>query len=1037
MTKSEPTVGPWEFPASFGQERVWLANQLDPGSPVFNLPVQVVLPVSAEADQLTAALSEFVRRHEPLRTAFRLDDGVLTQVVHAEVPVDARVEDLRDLPAEARAARIAEAGLAMARAAIPTDHAPLWRALLSRVADDRWLLTFVVHHIVFDAGSYLVLSSELEELATAAAQGRPARLPELAIGYPDYAVWQRQQLTDQVKDLHLGYWRGQLAGAPDVHTVPTDRPRPAQLGYAGDEVRFHLPAGMLDDVTAIGRTLSATPFMVFLAAYAATLSRLSGQGDLVVGVTTAGRELPELEPLVGMFINQLAIRVDTAADPSFAGLVGRVRTAVLDAMEHGALPFQTVVEALVPGRDPSTQPLYQLGFNFIPHTGIEPVAYNTTKDDLAFDVTADECRLLYRTDLFDRSTAESVVARYLRLLAGALADPDTAVSELPLLSAEEHEAVLHGWNATAADVPERTLPDLFAEQVARTPDATALRHGSETLTYSELSGRVAGVARRLRGLGVGPESVVGVHAEPSVDLVVGLLGALEAGAAYVPLDPDLPDDRLAYMVADTGAKVVLTCGKLASEVAQLRLDDPDEWAGAPETAGSVAGPGNLAYVLYTSGSTGRPKGVMVEHRSVTAYLAWSRHTYPGLAGRALVHSPVAFDLTVTGLFGPLTAGGTVELASLAEPPAEAPTFLKATPSHLALLATLPDESSPTGDLVLGGEALSADAVDAWRARHPGAAVINEYGPTEATVGCVAARIAPGEPLPAGPVSVGRPIWNTRIHILDGNLRLVPPGVPGELYVAGVPVTRGYLGRPGLTADRFLPCPYGPPGQRMYRTGDLARWRSDGTVDYLGRADEQLKLRGYRIEPAEIEAVLRDRPGVREAAVVAREDTPGDPRLVGYLVGDTDPATLPAALGAVLPDYMVPSAFVVLDALPLTPNGKLDRRALPAPGPAVARPFAAPEGAAEELVAEVFAELLGLDRIGADDDFFELGGNSLLAIRAIARLRSRTGVTIPTRGLFTHSVVAQLAAEIERTLAEELDQLSDAEIEQLLAEEGPA
>ncbi|WP_412538002.1 amino acid adenylation domain-containing protein [Longispora sp. K20-0274] len=1033
MTKSEPTAGQWEFPASFGQERVWLANQIDPGSPVFNLPCQFAVRAAVEADQATAALTELVRRHEPLRTAFRHDDGVLTQIVHRDVPCDPRVEDLRDLPAADRAARLADTGRDLARTPIPTDGAPLWRACLSRTADDEWAVTFVVHHIVFDAASYLIVTGELLELLTAAAEGRPAELPDLPIGYPDYAVWQRQQLTEEVTERHLGYWRTQLADAPELHALPTDRPRPAQLGYAGGEVRFHLPDGLLDQATAVGGTLAATPFMVFFAGYAAVLARMSGQGDLVVGITTAGRDMPELAGLVGMFINQLAIRVDCSDDPSFRTLVRRVRTAVLDAMEHGELPFQAVVEALAPRRNPSAQPLYQLGFNFIPHTGIETIGYETTKDDLAFDVTAGESRLLYRTDLFDRATAEAFVARYLMLLAGAVADPDLAVSALPLLDPAERGTLLDTWQGAAVDVPEQTLPELFAAQVARVPAAPALRHGAETINYADLDARANRVAHRLRALGVGPESVVGVHAEPSTDLVVALLGVLKAGAGYLPLDPDLPADRLAFMLADAGARVVLTSGGTPFDATVLRLDDPAEWAGqATGDPATPVTPGNLAYVLYTSGSTGRPKGVAVEHRSVVGYLAWARHTYPGLAGRALLHSPVAFDLTVTGLFGPLTTGGTVELATLAEPPAAAPDFLKATPSHLGLLATLPDESSPTADLVLGGEALSADAVDAWRARHPGATVVNEYGPTEATVGCVAAVIAPGEPLPAGPVPIGRPIWNTRVYLLDARLALVPPGVTGELYVAGAPVTRGYLGRPGLTADRFVPCPYGPPGARMYRTGDLARWRPDGTLDYLGRADDQLKLRGYRIEPAEIETVLRAQPGVRDTAVVLHDDA-----LVGYLVGDVDPGPLPAALGAVLPDYMVPAAFVVLDALPLTPNGKLDRRALPAPGPAAGRPYAAPHGAAEELVAEVFAELLGVEKVGADDDFFTLGGNSLLAIRAISRIRNQTGVTIPTRGLFTHSVVSQLAAEIERKLADELDQLSDAEIEKLLAEEGPA
>ncbi|WP_326820141.1 non-ribosomal peptide synthetase [Streptosporangium sp. NBC_01756] len=1037
------TAREWEAPASFGQERIWLADQMDPASPVFNLPCSFEIPHPFEADEIVATLKAVADRHEVLRTSFRTVDGALRQVVHAEVDLDVRVHDLRMLPAEERRSRLFGHLLADAGAAIPTDRAPLWRATAVRTDDARWVVGFVVHHAVFDAASAVILSDEISELCAAAAHGRPADLPELPIQYADYAAWQRDQLTGQVLTGQTDYWRSRLAGLPAVHTLPTDRPRPAQLGYAGDEVRFTVPEELQGRLAAVGRRSAATPFMVFLTAYVALLSRLSRDDDTVVGVTMSGRDLPEVTGLVGMFINQMVVRTDTSGDPAFAELLGRVRTTLLDAMENGQIPFQAVVEAVAPQRDPGVQPLYQIGFNYIPDSGIEPIPYTTSKDDLAFDLTTGTSRLLYRTDLFDRATAETFVARYLRVLAAAAADPQIRIGDLPLLDDAERASLL------AAGTPEpprehATVGRMVEAQAARTPDATAVIVGDRRLTYAELDEAAGRVAARLNRAGVGPESLVAVYAEPCLELLPALLGVWKAGAGYVPVDPAYPAGRVAYMLADSAAAVVLTQRHLAGTLPAgggvvLAVDDPGEWTGEPASP-QTAGPGNVAYVIYTSGSTGTPKGVVVEHGSVAAYLTWAGTAYPGLAGQALLHSPISFDLTVTGLFGPLTVGGAVRFAALDEhlPADGKPTFLKATPGHLMLLAALPDHVAPSADLVLGGEALRADRVAAWRERHPGVTVVNEYGPTEATVGCVAALVAPGEALPvdrSGSVGIGRPAPGNAAYVLDDGLRPVPVDVVGELYVAGPQVTRGYLNRPGATAAAYLPCPYGPPGGRMYRTGDLARRRADGSLEFLGRADDQIKLHGYRIEPGEIETALRALPGVRAAAVTVREDASDGARLVAYLVGDADPAAAKDALAAVLPEYMIPSGYVTVDALPLTPNGKLDHAALPTPAAVPDRGYVAPRTAAEELVAEVFAALLGVEKIGVDDDFFELGGNSLLAIRAIARIRGQIEVDIPVRGLFSYATVADLAAEIERRLTEDLDQLSDEDVERLLTAEG--
>ncbi|WP_410653324.1 non-ribosomal peptide synthetase [Amycolatopsis sp. cmx-4-54] len=999
----------WTFPASFGQERIWLSGQLDPASPVYNLHCQARLDRPLTAEQWRAALGVIVGRHEALRTSFRMDGGALMQVVHAEVPIEPEVHDLRDLPADAREDRLAELVGDVSRGAIPLDSPPPWRAQVCRMADDEWVLTFVVHHTVFDAGSVLVLGAELGEACDAVFEGREPKLPELSIQYPDYSAWQRGQL--EASSEQLDYWRKQLAGLPPVHGLPTDRPRPPELTFAGDQVHFALPDGLIDRVGELSRELSASPFMVLLAGYAALLSRLSRVDDVVVGVPVAGRDLPELADLIGMFVNQMAVRIDCSGAPAFTELVGRVRTTLLEAIDHSQVPFQAVAEAVGTERDPGVQALYQLGFNFLPDSGLEPIRSATAKDDIAIDLTSVDGRLVYRTDLFDRETAEAVAERYVRLLTAAIADPARSVADLPLLSDDERELVLNSWNPVATS-ETTTVHARFEAQVRRTPDAPAVDFGGVRLTYAELNARANRVAHRLRELGAGPGTVAGVCVPNSADLLTGVLGVLKSGAAYVPLDPDNPAPRQALILADAGVPFVLVTGESTLDTKTLVLDDPAEWSAAgtddPEPA---AGPGDVAYVIYTSGSTGRPKGVEVEHQAVDTYLAWAREAYPGLAGRALLHTSSSFDLTVTTLLGTLTAGGAVVDGN--------PTFVKATPTHLAVLA---EELFPTGELVLGGEALTAETVQPWRERHPGTLVVNEYGPTEATVGCVVHRIEPGDELPPGPVPIGRPVPGTRVYVLDERRQPVPPGVPGELYVAGSQLARGYLGLPDLTAEKFIEGPYG----RMYATGDLARWRRDGTLDYLGRVDEQVKLRGYRIEPGEVEAALRELPEVRDAAVAVRGDT-----LVGYVVGSTEGAA--DALRKTLPEYLVPTRFVTLDALPMAASGKLDRAALPDPEPGEAPAYVAPRTAAEELVAEVLGELLGIDDLSAHDDFFARGGNSLLAIRAMARIRKQVEVDIPVRGLFTLTTVAGLAAEIERRLAEDLDQLSDEEVQRQLAE----
>ncbi|MGX7825161.1 non-ribosomal peptide synthetase [Actinokineospora sp. 24-640] len=1028
----------WAFPASYAQERVWFANQLDPDSPVYNVSTPTELPDGLTEAQVRAVLAALVARHESLRTHFALDSDTLTQVVHEHVPVDPPVNDLRHIPYGEQAPHIDGMASRLARTPIPLDAPPLWRAELVRRGERQWTLLVVVHHAVFDSRSHVVFDTEVHALADAALRGADAALPEPEIQYADFAVWQREHLAGPELRRRLDWWRQTLAGAPPVIALPTDRPRPDRLTFDGDEVWFDLPAGLLDQVTSVARTHGATPYMVLLAAYTALLSRLAATDDVVVGVSTAGRDRPELADLVGMFVNPVVLRADLAGAPTFADLLTRVRAALAEAMDHGDTPFQAIVSDLVTRHDPAVQPLFQVAFNFVPDSGFDQVRLGTTKDDLAFDITTGTSRLLYRTALFDRTTAETIVTRYLLLLTAAVTAPETPVASLPLMSTEEQAAVLSTSQGSTHPVPTESVPAQLTAQAQRTPDATALVFQGRTTTYAALHAQADALCARLTAEGAGPDTIVALALPRSPALVTAILAVLKSGAAYLPLDTDHPQARLATLLADARPLLTLTTPATAPLLPPTTrttrtLDATAPAAGAPvspaEPSRSAGSPRDPAYVLYTSGSTGQPKGVVVEHQALAAYLAWARATYPGLTGTVLLHSPVTFDFTVTGLLGTLTAGGTIHLAGLDEPAdGPPPAFVKATPGQLPLLDPA---RSPATDLVLGGEALSAEQLAPWRTANPTATVVNEYGPTEVTVGSVAAVIQPGAQLSPGPVAIGTPVWNTEAYVLDADLTPVPHGVVGELYLAGAQLARGYLNRPALTADRFLPCPFGAPGRRMYRTGDLVRRRADGALEYLGRADQQLKLRGIRIEPAEVEAALLDLPGVRAAVVVAhQDDTPEDARLVAYVVGD--PGAAVETLPTVLPAHLVPADVITVDAIPLTTNGKLDRAALPAPTRRE-RGYVAPRTPAEELVAEVYAEILGVAKVGAFDHFLELGGNSLRGMRAMARIRAEIEVDVPMRALFAHPVVADLAAEIDKAIAAEVANLSDAEVAALLAD----
>ncbi len=1039
-----PVPRPERLPLSFAQQRLWFLEQLHGPGTAYNLPSAWRLSGELDTEALIAALDDVAARHESLRTLFGVEDGEPYQRVipagEARVPVAVTAATARQLAGLIAAAAAREFDLA---AELPV------RAWLFTLADEEHVLVLLCHHIASDGWSEQVLMADLAVAYAGRREGRAPEWPSLPVQYADYTLWQRDLLgADQdpgsVVSGQVGYWREQLAGLPEELVLPADRPRPAQASQRAGVVRWRLAdPGLHAELARLACEHQATVFMVMLAGLAGLLSRLGAGTDIPVGAPVAGRTDEALDDLVGFFVNTLVLRADVSGDPGFGELVGRVRETVLAAQARQDVPFERLVEVLNPARSPSRHPLFQVMLADedvgtvdwqLPglHIEAEPVPDVQAKFDLTLAFRQDRdadggpagisASFEYAADLFDQATIEALAARLTRLLGQAAAAPARPLSTLDVLTAAERQELAH-WNDTARVIPEVTVPELFEMQVARTPDAPAVIHAGITLSYAELNARANCLARLLIDRGAGPEELVAIAMPRSADLIVAVLAVLKSGAAYVPVDPAYPADRIEFLLADTCPVVVLTtvsAGQaLPSGTTRVALNDPGIIVALAHLAHrDLAGaerPGQLglsspAYVIYTSGSTGRPKGVVIEHRSLVNYLEAVAGGYPSAARGALLHSPVSFDLTVTALFGPLVSGGCVAVADLEGLEGSGFGLVKVTPSHLPLLGRVAGWTAE-GDLVVGGEAMSGGMLREVRERYPQVTVVNEYGPTEATVGCVRSWVRPGEELPAGAVPIGRPMWNTRVDVLDETLGLVPPGVAGELYLAGAQLARGYLGRPGLTAERFVACPFGGPGERMYRTGDLARWNGDGQLEYLGRSDDQVKVRGFRIELGEIETVLAAQPGVAAAAVTVREDQPGDRRLAGYVVPAAgavlNPAVLRAAAGRTLPGYMVPAAVVILDGLPLTGNGKLDRRALPAPEYA-AGGGRAPATARERALCEVFAQVLGLDRAGAEDSFFDLGGHSLLATRLVSRVRAMLGAELAIRAVFEHPTPAGLA-----------------------------
>lgn len=1046
-----------EGPASlsFAQRRLWFLSQWQPDNPAYTMHSVLRLVGYLDTEALHQAFNHILQRHRVLQMVYRpgdnTPDGEPVQVIHPDSRLGMPLVDLRGFSAEERENKLQQ----FAHEAIhcPFDLAnelPI-RTCLLQLAEKEHVLILTVHHIATDDWSWRILIEELMVCYRALAETKPIDLPDLPIQYTDFAQWQRGWLQGAVLEKHLHYWRKRLQNIPAVMDLPTDRPYPPIRTHRGAHHTFYLPPALSKGVMELSRQAGVTPFMLLLTALQLLLQRYTGQDDIVVGSPIAGRNRSEIEGLIGFFVNTLVFRTNLAGNPSVVELLRQVRDVTLEAYEHQDLPFERLVEELQPERSLSHTPLFQVLFNYhnaprtalvLPDLRVERVhtESDTAKFDLSLDVvdTGEGIRgtVTYNVDLFDLGTIQRMAGHFVTLLEGMATNPHLPIGDLPLLTPAERQTI-NQWHSTTVSYPHlSSVQEIFEAQVTQTPGNTAVSFDEQSYTYQELNRRANQLAHHLQSLGVKPDSRVGLFVERSLDILVGILGILKAGGAYVPIDPIYPPDRIRFMLEDVDASILLTQAPLVASLPEmgeiqvicLDTDWPTIAQNRSHNPPVAVAPANLMYLLFTSGSTGQPKGVAVEHRNFLNYIhgLLRRLDVPAGLSYAIV-STFAADLGSTNVFGALCTGGQVHIISYeraADPPALADYFsrhrvdvMKLVPSHFEALQNFcgPQPFIPQRYLIFAGEACPWETIGQVRAARPDCAIQNHYGPTETVVSALNFPV-PEKPLDSYTTAVplGRPFGNVRAYILDAGMRFVPVGVPGELYLGGPGVSRGYLNRPKLTAQSFLPDPWAAePGARLYRTGDRVRYLPDGNIEFLGRVDHQVKIRGYRVEIGEIEAVMNEHASVQDTAVILREDTPGDKRLVAYVVPSAngaepaDFAPLRDFLRERLPAYMVPTAFVPLDKIPLNPNGKVDRKALPLPeyGRSTTQsPFTAPRTPLETDIAAIWGEVLGIKEVSIDDNFFDLGGESFKAIRVVRQI----GQAVSVMDLFKYPTIRELA-----------------------------
>jgi len=1053
----DPASGKFQVPTSWAQQRLWFIDQLEGGGAGYLIPTTIRLRGPLDQMALKSALDTIVQRHEVLRTVFVVVDGTPSQDIASGGSFRLERIDLARIGNPERDEEVRRQRAEEALTPFDLSTGPLIRGRLLRIEPQEHLLLITMHHIISDGWSMGVFVREMSDLYSSHCGERHTSLTPLTLQYSDYAHWQQEWLRGEVLQKQLEYWRETLRGPLPVTELPTDRPRPNTQSYRGRNLPVLVDAGLTSDLRAFAQRHELTLFMVLYAAWSILLARLTGQSDVIVGTPIANRQRPELESLIGFFVNTLALRVEVHNQLPLDQFLRQVKEVTLGAYGHQDVPFEKVVEAVQPARTLSRNPIFQvmLALQNTPRadlnmTGLQATFEQPVDEPSIFDLflSLDERdgeltgTLNYATDLFDEATVERWFACFSLLLRELVQRVDSNVGDLSLLPAAERTQVLKHFNATQMAVGvEQRVHELFESQVRQTPDAIAVMHGDQHISFAQLNAKANQLARYLVNLGVGTDEVVGICVSRGVPMVLGVLAILKAGAAYLPLDPNYPPDRLRHMLEDAAPRVVLTQEALQAGLpatqAELVLLDPTLEQLTGHLDENLPLPGraeDLVYLIYTSGSTGRPKGTAMPHRAMVNLIQWHRQTLGDTVGqRVLQFAALSFDVAFQEIFTTLCTGGTLVMLDewvRRDVPAlmqllnaqrihrlfVPPLMLQTLAEYAASRGTVP---SDLRDVITAGEQLKVSAeIIGFFEQLPGCRLHNHYGPTETHV--VTALTLEGNPKqwPVLP-SIGRPIGNTQMYVLDGAREPVPMGVTGEIYIGGCGVARGYLGRPELTAERFIRDPFSPdPEARLYKTGDLGRWTTHGTLEYLGRNDHQVKLRGYRIEMGEIESQLARHTQVKEAVVIAREDVPGDKRLVAYVTardqGPPNAEELRAHLKALLPEYMVPSAFVVLPSLPLSANGKLERRALPAPEVSdyASRQYEAPQGEVEEALAGIWQELLHIDRVGRHDNFFELGGHSLYIMKLSTRIESLFSVRVSVPAVFKHPNIVQMAQLIE-------------------------